>query len=221
METNVSPEIYDGPSFFTMPSNYLHRPVVIIPITAKTEKSVTHRPGTRWRQGRSSLDQYFIYSLRVASIPVSNSFTESHERNEVCCKTPIQRPCFLGVLMKEAGQQSLSGKQYALKVTHYSLLLENKVPLAWCGNGHQSTAHQKKYVCNLVVLLGMKGAVWTSSTQFDNCGKKVFSWQGIICLKSNNPINIYFWLPPVSRKKQDEEERGKGHDHSSWASRSF
>lgn len=47
METNVSTEIYDGPSFFTMPSNYLHRPVVIIPITAKTEKSVTHRPGTR------------------------------------------------------------------------------------------------------------------------------------------------------------------------------
>lgn len=47
METNVSTEIYDGPSFFTMPSNYSHRPVVIIPITAKTEKSVTHRPGTR------------------------------------------------------------------------------------------------------------------------------------------------------------------------------
>lgn len=143
------------PPFFTMPSNYLHRPVVIIPITAKTEKSVTHRPGTRWRQGQSSMDQYFIYSLRLASIPVSNSFTESHERNEVCCKTPIQRPCFLGMLMKEAEQQSLSGKQYALKVTHYSLPLENKVPLAWCGNVHQSTAYQKKYVFNLVVLLGM------------------------------------------------------------------
>lgn len=44
METNVSTEIYDGPSFFTMPSNYLHRPVAIIPITTKTEKSVTHPP---------------------------------------------------------------------------------------------------------------------------------------------------------------------------------
>lgn len=155
METNVSTEIYDGPSFFTMPSNYLHRPVVIIPITAKTEKSVTHRPGTRWRQGQSSMDQYFIYSVRLASIPVSNSFTESHERNEVCCKTPIQRPCFLGVLRKEAAQQSLSGKQYALKVAHCSPLLENKVPLAWCGDVHQSTAYQKKCVFNLVVLLGM------------------------------------------------------------------
>lgn len=130
METNFSTEIYDGPSFFTMPSNYLHRPVVIIPITAKTEKSVTHRPGTRWRQGQRSMDQYFIYSLRLASIPVSNSFTESHERNEVCCKTPVQGPCFLGVLMRETEQQTLSGKQYALKVTHYLLLLENKVPLA-------------------------------------------------------------------------------------------
>lgn len=143
------------PPFFTMPSNYLHRPVVIIPITAKTEKSVTHRPGTRWRQGQSSTDQYFIYSLTLASIPVSNSFTESHERNEVCCKTPIQRPCLLGVLMKEAEQQGLSGKQYALKVTHYLLLLENKVPLAWYGNAHQSTAHQKKCIFNVVALLEM------------------------------------------------------------------
>lgn len=79
---------------FAMPSNYSHRPVVIIPITAKTEKSVTHSPGTRWRQGQSSTDQYFIYSLRLVSIPVSNSLTESHERNEVCWKTPNTGPSF-------------------------------------------------------------------------------------------------------------------------------
>ena len=36
----------------------------------------------------------------------------------------------LGVLTEYTEQQNLSAKQYALKVTHYLLLLENKVPLA-------------------------------------------------------------------------------------------
>jgi hypothetical protein len=35
------------------------------------------------------------------------------------------------------------------------LLLENKVPLAWYGNAHQSTAHQKKCIFNVVALLEM------------------------------------------------------------------
>lgn len=63
-------------------------------------------------------------------MPVSNSFTESHERNEVCCKTPIQEPRFLGGAFGVSREANLSAKQYALKVTHYLLLLGNKVPLA-------------------------------------------------------------------------------------------